>query len=245
MAGPARVLIAEARRTIRRWPYTALLLLLVAALFVDPLLGDAAMVQAAQPLVLAALVYGAAEASHARRSVKVLVGALVVLKIAVDVLQTATPPIRMLDFASVATTMAVGLTALLVTVRALFTDRGLGADALAGAAFGYLLLAVVWALVYAQVEIAAPGSFSLPDGEGTVGGQLMYFSLVTLTTLGYGDVTPASPLTRLFAGFEAVQGALYLAIFIGRVLALAHMAPTPVEKAAEEARTRGPSGPVP
>ncbi len=245
MAGPARALIAEARRTIRRWPYSALLLLLVAALFVDPLLGDASMAQAAQPLVLVALVYGAAEASRAHRPVKIMVGGLVALKIAFDLLQTATPPIRLLDFASVAATMAVGLTALLVTVRALFTDRGRGADALAGAAFGYLLLAVVWALVYAQVEIAAPGSFALATGAGSAGGQLMYFSLVTLTTLGYGDITPASPLTRLFAGIEAVQGALYLAIFIGRVLALSHMEPTPVEKAAEEARTRGPSGPVP
>jgi voltage-gated potassium channel Kch len=41
---------------------------------------------------------------------------------------------------------------------------------------------------------------------------------VTLTTLGYGDIVAATPLTRLFTALEAAQGALYLAIFIGRLL---------------------------
>jgi hypothetical protein len=222
MAGPARGAIAEARRLVADRPYTALLTLLVAALFVDPLFGDVAWVRVPQEVVFVALIYGAAFVSRARRFARRLVGALVALKIVVIVAQLGGSVSRLHAFVNVGVTMALGLTALLVTVRALFTERGRGADALAGAAFGYLLLAVVWALLYVQVEIAVPGSFRLLEDGGAPGGQLVYFSLVTLTTLGYGDITPAAPLTRLFAGIEAAQGALYLAIFIGRVLALAH-----------------------
>jgi hypothetical protein len=245
MPDAARGLFADARRALRRWPYSVLLALLVAVLFMGPLLGDRVWAQIVQQVLLVTLVYGAAVASHASRAIRRLVAGLVALNILLALTPVGAVATPALDFAGLGASMAVGLITLLVTVRALFTDRGRGADALAGAAFGYLLLAVVWALVYVQVEIAAPGSFKLiPDG-GPVGPQLAYFSLVTLTTLGYGDITPASPLTRLFAGIEAVQGALYLAIFIGRVLVLAHMAPTTVEQAAEDARSRGPSGPLP
>jgi hypothetical protein len=219
MPGPARApLVERARRTIARWPYTALLLLLSAALTAAPLLGGGVAVALMQQSVLIALIYGAAVASGAPLAAQRAVAGLVALRIGLGLMESAAPHVAPLTALNLAVSIVLGLGTLLLTARGLFVERERGADALAGAAFGYLLLAVVWAVVYAQIEAVRPGSFLLIEDGGPVGDQLFYFSLVTLTTLGYGDIVAATPLTRLFTALEAAQGALYLAIFIGRLL---------------------------
>ena len=50
-------------------------------------------------------------------------------------------------------------------------------------------------------------------------GTLLYFSIVTMTTLGYGDIVPVAPVARMLCGVEAVVGQLYVAIFIARLVA--------------------------
>jgi voltage-gated potassium channel len=96
------------------------------------------------------------------------------------------------------------------------------ADALAGAVFGYFLLVAVWALFFRALEIWSPGAFSL-TADGDPFTELLYFSLVTITTLGYGDISPIAPLARIGAGLEAAMGTLYIAILIARIVgALSH-----------------------
>jgi len=58
---------------------------------------------------------------------------------------------------------------------------------------------------------------------------LTYFSFITLTTTGYGDVTPAIPLTRTLAMFEALTGQLYLVITLARLVSLAVICPSPTK----------------
>jgi voltage-gated potassium channel len=91
-----------------------------------------------------------------------------------------------------------------------------------GAMSVYLLIGVVWSFVYAMVELASPGAFEFGplaaqiDDSGKHG-QLRffgYYSLVTLSTLGYGDITPVTPLARSLAALEAVAGQLYIAVLI-------------------------------
>jgi hypothetical protein len=95
-----------------------------------------------------------------------------------------------------------------------------------GAVAAYLLLALIFAFAYSLTEILAPGSFHLPapivaaPAGAERMGELVYFSFVTLTTLGYGDVTPASPSARTLATLEALVGQLYLAILIARLVSL-------------------------
>lgn len=90
----------------------------------------------------------------------------------------------------------------------------------------YLLLAILWGVAYPLVEGLAPGSFNLPDAMqvGSSAGResqpFIYYSFVTITTLGYGDITPASQLARLLAYFEAVLGQLFLVILIARLVGL-------------------------
>jgi len=95
------------------------------------------------------------------------------------------------------------------------------ANALSGAVCGYLLLGIIWGDAYMAVEIIEPGSFHAVESFGdAIGnpkenpGVYEYFSFVTLTTLGYGDISPASETARNLAWIEAMTGQLYLAIFI-------------------------------
>lgn len=94
-------------------------------------------------------------------------------------------------------------------------------DAIFGTVCGYLLLGIIWSLLYSAVEIAFPGSFEMPArGVAEVAtarpdhGVLTYYSFITLTTVGYGDVTPITTFARTLAWMEAITGQFYLAILV-------------------------------
>src|SRR5262249_35868302 len=94
----------------------------------------------------------------------------------------------------------------------------------------YLLLGVVWALAYSIVAILDPAAFrlTLQTGEFTTGlpvhregrSAALYFSFATLTTLGSGDISPISPVTRMLTTFEAITGQFYLAVLVARLVGL-------------------------
>lgn len=103
------------------------------------------------------------------------------------------------------------------TFKALFLEAKADGDALAGAIFGYFLLAILWATLFDALEVGHPGSFALTGADDQMA-ELLYFSLVTITTLGYGDVLPISITARMLVGLEAAFGTLYIAILIGRIV---------------------------
>jgi len=104
------------------------------------------------------------------------------------------------------------------------------ADKIYGAICGYLLIGIIWALIYTALENYIPGSFNFHYGlEASLVGtyshplyfaQFIYYSFVTLTTLGYGDITPLSYPARAFSSLEAVIGQLYVAVLISRLVGL-------------------------
>jgi hypothetical protein len=80
----------------------------------------------------------------------------------------------------------------------------------------YLLLGLVWFALYSAIEVLYPGSI-LHSGNTAMAdrpSELLYFSLVTLTTIGYGDVVPLYPEVRLLAALEGITGVLYVAITV-------------------------------
>jgi hypothetical protein len=96
-------------------------------------------------------------------------------------------------------------------------------DRIRGAIAAYLLLGLVWAFAYALVERAFPGGMKMERAFVSLHHQMQsfaYFSFVTLTTLGYGDITPVHPAARMLAVGEALVGQLYPAILIGRLVSL-------------------------
>jgi steroid 5-alpha reductase family enzyme len=78
----------------------------------------------------------------------------------------------------------------------------------------YLLLAYAWAALYRAMDALYPGSFQIGANPTDLQSDLLYFSLVTLTTVGYGDVVPLSGEARMLAALEAVTGVLYIAITV-------------------------------
>lgn len=87
-------------------------------------------------------------------------------------------------------------------------------DKLYGAISVYLLVGLAWAAAYALLQAVAPGSFTSASDKP----DLIFFSFVTLTTLGYGDITPVTGPARSLALLEAVTGVLYLAVLVARLV---------------------------
>ncbi|MGO9110067.1 MAG: potassium channel family protein [Thermoguttaceae bacterium] len=111
-------------------------------------------------------------------------------------------------------------------LRAVFVNQASG-DAIFGAVCGYLLLGIIWSLVYSAVETTSPGSSTsstsatTPTVAGTHDrGVLTYYSFITLATVGYGDVTPSTPLARTLTCIEAITGQLYLAILVAGLVGI-------------------------
>jgi hypothetical protein len=90
-----------------------------------------------------------------------------------------------------------------------------------GAVAAYLLLGLIWAYGYGLLELLRPGAFSGAIVPGDGPRAFLYFSFVTLATVGYGDILPVHPAARSLATLEAVTGSLYLAILISRLVSLA------------------------
>ena len=102
---------------------------------------------------------------------------------------------------------------------------------IAGAASIYLLIGLLFTLAYCLLETLRPGSFNLETVAKNNGvdqdifGDFLYFSNVTLTTLGFGDIVPVSKSAKSLATFEAIIGQLFMAIIMARLVGL-HIAQT-------------------
>ena len=85
----------------------------------------------------------------------------------------------------------------------------------------YVLLGMCWSIAYMFLLWGQPDSFKgaiVDQPDNPVYWDMLYFSFVTLTTLGYGDITPAEPIARALAYTEAMVGQLYIAILIGTMV---------------------------
>jgi hypothetical protein len=93
-------------------------------------------------------------------------------------------------------------------------------DLIMGAASTYFLIGLFWAFIFFFIETFSPGSFRLEGPPADMESQLIYYSFVTLTTVGYGDVTAASMIARSYSVLEAVTGQLYLTVLVAGLVGL-------------------------
>jgi hypothetical protein len=113
------------------------------------------------------------------------------------------------------------LWAAVLIVASIFRRRALSLDSVFGAICGYLLLGMAWAVLYSMLDTVWPGSFAVTErlteqvqAEHSRIYLFTYYSFITLTTVGYGDVTPLSAPARTCAWLEAVTGQFYLAVLV-------------------------------
>lgn len=103
-----------------------------------------------------------------------------------------------------------------VAFKSVFFSAHITLNHLVGASCIYLLLGIIWAILYSNLYYISPGSFT---GLSDIATKLhfpefMYYSYVTLTTLGFGDITPISPVAKTLSFMQAIVGQLYLTIMV-------------------------------
>ena len=111
-----------------------------------------------------------------------------------------------------------------VLARYTFGARQVMTETILAATALYLVIGSGFAAVFATVEWLQPGSFVGPDGPVASWQEHLYFSYVTLTSAGYGDILPRRPIAQATAVAEAIVGVLYTVILLARLVGL-HAAP--------------------
>lgn len=103
---------------------------------------------------------------------------------------------------------------IVLLLKSLLAQETITTDMIYCAISIYLLIGIMWAGVYGFMETLSPGSFSATNGHV----DFFYFSFVTLTTVGYGDVAPLTVLSKRLAVFEAGMGSIYMAIIVALIV---------------------------
>ena len=211
---------------VARLPNAWLLLSLIALVVLYPFLepfpeGRAAI--AVFDVVILVLALRAARATGPEARIGYV---LVVPAVALHVL-AAFLPVPPLALANLATQAMFHAFVVVCLLRYMLRDEVMTLDELFAAAGLYVLMAFVFAYLYALVEGYAPGSFFINPANNPdlrVGWwELLYFSFTCLSSVGFGEITPVSDHARSLVMIEQMMGVLYLALIISRLVALQAM----------------------
>lgn len=116
------------------------------------------------------------------------------------------------------------LYAIILIVPYLVHSEEVGTEEIFGATSLYILIGLVWATLYQWVEILAPNSFYLEAAQNIDHvmdlSDFLFFSFTTLTTLGYGDITPVTAQARSLSILEAITGVIFIAGILSRAIGL-------------------------
>jgi hypothetical protein len=209
--------------------YLALLVVLVGAIIVQSLrhtlLAAPALLNILQTLLVVAVFLGVFE----QRRTRIAALWFGIVTAVVGWSEYALPP-AYFPFASAVEhslrMVFVGYAAIVI-LGDIFEKRLARPDDVLGAACGYLLAGAAWANLFQVCDLLLPGSFSLstemvgqlatPQGRAAI---FNYFSLSTLTTMGYGDIAPLRGPATAFATLEAVFGQFYIAVVVAQLVGI-------------------------
>lgn len=82
----------------------------------------------------------------------------------------------------------------------------------------YFLMAITFAVLFGVLQLITPGAIHFPEGDAATFSSFLYFSIASITTVGYGEVYPVTPLARILAVMEAAIGFLFIGVFIARLI---------------------------
>ena len=203
---------------------TALLLVIVVDLLVVfPLTGGGKFVDLSADLVFSFILLAGLHSMARNKVLRILFSVSVVLGVTTHFAWKLFNLNFLAGWNSLFSALAV-IGMLNVTLWMVYQDGPVTAHRIRGAIAAYLLISVLFAKAYLLINYLIPGAFNmaLPVtpllGEG--GHAFYYFSIITLTTVGYGDITPVAPAARSLAMCEALIGQLYPAILIARLVTL-------------------------
>jgi hypothetical protein len=109
-----------------------------------------------------------------------------------------------------------------VVGRAVFAPGAVTYHRIVGAVLLYLLIALTFVALFVFVGLVIPKAFSglVFEDNASFASSAIYFSFVTLTTVGYGDIVPVHPIARSLCNLEAICGQLYPATLLARIVTL-------------------------
>jgi voltage-gated potassium channel len=220
---------------LRQARFTQLLIGLVLLLFVSPFIGTFSselgktfatlMVVFLLATVLIAAALAVSDDQKHTRITLALAGTCLILTMLAQL--TGSPSLRI---AQELLTIGFLIHVIRLIVRTLFRQQHVDNDTIAASLCGYILIGVTFAVVFSLVMDIDSSALSFAKSEPSselaihFGDQhtatAIYFSFVTLTTLGYGDITPISMPARMLTTAEALIGQLYLVILVARLVGL-------------------------
>lgn len=201
--------------------YSMLLIALLGLWLVSPLMDFLHAQQFSSAFFISVTMIAACYAMSDQGKSFVLV---VVLGIALGVMVWIDLPGREGMWGDVATqTVALvffGVVAYELLVDILSKESKVDSNLIAGAIAVYLLIGVCFSFVYELTFTLNPESFKGVGGSASVHTTFTYFSFVTMTTLGYGDITPLTKIGGTFATLQAIIGQLYLTVLVARLVGM-------------------------
>lgn len=199
--------------------YGAALALLLAAYVMDGI--DKPGFRLASSLLVITLLLAILWAPDVRRSTRILAIALMILSAAASILLYSVGDSAAL--VSAVTDALVLATATVIILRSLRLHRTVRLSTVLGAFVGYALLAFTFGSVYRSIAAVTDEPFfnqgSVPEGA------FLYFSLITITTVGFGDLTPGTELAQRLVAVEALVGQIFLVVVVARLVSLWGTAP--------------------
>jgi hypothetical protein len=229
-------------RWLLRWRFRAMLLALILLIVVHPLVREAVTGRVLVDILLTFVFLAAFLVIFPQRHLQVVALVLGLPTLAgawTGYVLPGLPRLPLLVSFHVCAVLLLGFT-VAVILQTVHTEEEVTQDSVYGAFCGYLLVGVVFGHLYSILEALAPGSFhTIPESAAQLRDDshclslLTYFSFVTLTTVGYGDIVPGSGAVRALAVTEAVMGQFYIAVLISELIgkrvsqALSGKGPTP------------------
>jgi hypothetical protein len=213
--------------------FSGMIVLLVTGPVVDTLFGRSAVIFA-QFALTALLLGGIVTLAQSRAGFRMGV-VLVAASVASTALAYVRPSLQ-LTLLSFAIAWAFCLLSVILCLRYVLTRGRVTPNHLLGVTCVYLLIGVLWGLVYAAIHVLQPSALRAADPTQPLDvDDCLYFSFVTLTTTGYGDILATTRLMRTLAYLEGVAGQLFAAILVATLVSR-YVAPLP-----DESRPHGDS----
>jgi hypothetical protein len=208
---------------LEEWGLSAFLVLVFFALFLGPIV-DWPIVRWLTSLLLSLLMVSGVVAMSRRPTVRVFAGMVAFAAIVLRWMTHAVGTPAVFRWSSLVSFIFMVLLTVGTLYKVYSDDRPVTPNRIMGAVAAYLLFGITWSILFGFLDQVLPGGAFSISGAGVYDPErqekLIFFSFVTLSTVGYGDITPTHDISRMCAVVEALVGQLYPATLLARLVSL-------------------------